>query len=155
MMRYTHQNFARTEPKTQNAYDPTLPPMKNAACYTVRQMLILWPDNPSSVYSLPTLPTKIPIPRIRALELGLVHGSYLPSRVSISATIVCSQLRSGYFPRAATVISFCSSRYASASIAALHPSPAAVTACRYRWSCTSPATKTPFTLVLVPRLDTT
>lgn len=42
----------------------------------------------------------------------------------------------------------------SASIAALHPSAAAVTAWRYLWSCTSPATNTPSILVRVSS-DTT
>ena len=43
-----------------------------------------------------------------------------------------------------------SSRNRSASIAAMQPVPAAVTACRYFESCTSPAAKTPGTLVTVP-----
>src|SRR5215213_3892525 len=37
----------------------------------------------------------------------------------------------------------------SASMAAAHPVPAAVTACRYVWSTTSPAANTPSTLVAV------
>ena len=37
----------------------------------------------------------------------------------------------------------------STSMAALQPSPAAVTAWRYLWSCTSPATNTPSTFDLV------
>ncbi len=41
----------------------------------------------------------------------------------------------------------CSSRYLSTSRAAMHPVPAAVTACRYRRSCTSPQAKTPGTRV--------
>src|SRR6185503_15696334 len=41
------------------------------------------------------------------------------------------------------------SRYLSASSAAMHPVPALVTACRYTWSWTSPAAKTPGTLVAV------
>ncbi len=41
----------------------------------------------------------------------------------------------------------CSSRYFSTSSAAMHPVPAAVTACRYRRSCTSPQAKTPGTRV--------
>ena len=58
------------------------------------------------------------------------------------------------------VVATCSpmdSSQRSASIAALQPSPAAVTAWRYRWSWTSPATNTPSMLVLVspgPRPDT-
>ena len=42
------------------------------------------------------------------------------------------------------------SRYFSASMAAMHPLPAAVMAWRYTWSCTSPAANTPGTLVRVP-----
>src|SRR2546427_866232 len=45
--------------------------------------------------------------------------------------------------------SLCSARNRSASIAALHPSAAAVIACLYLWSRTSPAAKTPGTLVSV------
>ena len=33
----------------------------------------------------------------------------------------------------------------------MQPEPAAVTACRYTWSCTSPAAKTPGTFVAVER----
>ena len=47
------------------------------------------------------------------------------------------------------------SRYFSASIAARHPAPAAVTAWRYRKSFTSPATNTPSTFVVVPSGDAT
>ena len=43
----------------------------------------------------------------------------------------------------------CSTRNRSASIAAMQPVPAAVTACRYIASCTSPQAKTPSTLVRV------
>ena len=39
--------------------------------------------------------------------------------------------------------------YFSASIAAIHPDPAAETACLYVKSCTSPAAKTPLTEVRV------
>lgn len=42
------------------------------------------------------------------------------------------------------------SRKRSASMAAMQPEPAAVTACRYVESCTSPAAKTPGTLVALP-----
>lgn len=43
-------------------------------------------------------------------------------------TILSDRASFVYFSRAETVISFCSSKYAKASIAALQPSPAAVTA---------------------------
>ena len=51
----------------------------------------------------------------------------------------------GHQPAATTAgaASACSSSQRSASMAARQPSPAAVTAWRYRWSCTSPAMKTP------------
>ena len=52
----------------------------------------------------------------------------------------------------AQVCSACSSNHRSASMAAMQPVPAAVTAWRYRWSATSPAAKTPSTVVaVVPR----
>src|SRR5207247_2552236 len=50
---------------------------------------------------------------------------------------------------------WCSAKNRSASMAAMHPSAAAVTACLYLWSRTSPAAKTPGTLVSVSFLVTT
>ena len=52
-------------------------------------------------------------------------------------------------PRSDSTSAYSCSRNRCASSAAMQPVPALVMACRYTWSCTSPAAKTPGTLVMV------
>ena len=68
-------------------------------------------------------------------EGGRVHSTFVPS--------VGGPFKPGFGLSGAVPQCPCSSRYFSASRAAMHPVPAAVIACRYRRSCTSPHAYTP------------
>ena len=78
---------------------------------------------------------------------GLGDGMEHPQLVPVLHRPVRRGLaRTGHSAAAAVA---CSAMNFSTSSAAMHPVPAAVTACRYTLSCTSPAANTPGTLVTV------
>src|SRR3984957_411112 len=83
---------------------------------------------------------------VTALVVPIVITPFLLNSVSYELTAAVAAV-----PAVSALTSACSASQRSASMAAEQPLPAAVMACRYTWSTTSPQAKTPSIAVLVDR----